>query len=177
MAQGGGAGAQYRIQKIRQLSDKISHMSNAVASFHFIPNAKTPSRWMVALGLEESSSVALIDSVTKGLSASAFDRFSQTSGLSREMLAHALRVSTRTVTRYKKRGERLDPTVSERLVRLAVLYCKAEETIGDTALAKQWMQTPRLVFDGKTPLEMAETEIGAREVEDLLLRIEHGVFS
>jgi uncharacterized protein (DUF2384 family) len=30
---------------------------------------------------------------------------------------------------------------------------------------------------GKTPLEYADTEPGAREVEDLLGRLEHGVFS
>jgi putative toxin-antitoxin system antitoxin component (TIGR02293 family) len=167
----------HQLHVARQLSAKICHMSDTVASFHFTPPSETPSRWVVALGLEELSSFALIDEVTKGLPASAFDRFSQASGLTREILAHTLRVSTRTVARYKNRGERLDPAISERLVRLAVLYLKAEETIGDPELAKQWMQTPRLVFDGKTPLEMAETEVGAREVEDLLLRIEHGVFS
>jgi len=30
---------------------------------------------------------------------------------------------------------------------------------------------------GETPLEYAETEVGAREVEDLLGRIEYGVYS
>lgn len=61
-------------------------------------------------------------------------------------------------------------------MRLAGLYGRAAEVIGDELLARQWMQTPGEAFAGKTPFEMAQTELGAREVEDLLLRVEHGVF-
>jgi hypothetical protein len=40
-----------------------------------------------------------------------------------------------------------------------------------------WFTSPKIPLDGKTPLECADTEIGAKEVEDLLGRLEHGVFS
>lgn len=111
------------------------------------------------------------------MSTQAFERFSELSGVPREELARSLKVSTRTLQRRKEAGKRLDSETSERLLRLAKLYARAAEVIGEDALAKQWMRTPRSLFEGKTPFEMATTELGAREVEDLLLRTEHGIFS
>ncbi len=43
--------------------------------------------------------------------------------------------------------------------------------------AREWLKSPLPALAGKTPLEFADTEPGAQEVEDLLGRIEHGVFS
>jgi putative toxin-antitoxin system antitoxin component (TIGR02293 family) len=40
-----------------------------------------------------------------------------------------------------------------------------------------WLKSPQKALGGKTPLEYSDTEPGAREVEDLLGRLEHGVFS
>ena len=42
---------------------------------------------------------------------------------------------------------------------------------------RRWLNSPQVGLGGATPLEYAETEVGAREVEDLLGRIEHGVYS
>ena len=95
----------------------------------------------------------------------------------REELADLLRVSYHTVQRRKEVGHALGAGVSERLVRLARLYARTEEVLCSAALARQWMRTPRELFGGKTPFDMAATDLGAREVEDLLLRTEHGVFS
>jgi putative toxin-antitoxin system antitoxin component (TIGR02293 family) len=145
-------------------------------TFSYQPSPQSLSAWETALGLQDGSRLKLIAQVQEGLPVAAFDRFSQLTGLSREALARALDTSTRTIARRKEAGKPLDRTTSERLVRLAGLYARAAEVIGDERLARQWMQTPREAFAGKTPFEMAQTELGAREVEDLLLRVEHGVF-
>lgn len=150
-------------------------MSDAV--FAYTSTSPRPSIWEEILGLDYGSMLELIGQVEKGLSPQAFERFSETSGVPREELARTLNISTRTLQRRKEAGKPLDSSTSERLVRLARLYTRAAEVIEDDALARQWMRTPRPLFNGKTPLEMAATELGAREVEDLLLRTEHGVFS
>lgn len=147
----------------------------SIPTFDYRPSPQATNPWEEALGLQ-GSRLGIINQVREGLPPTAFERFSDTTGLSREALAKLVHISTRTVSRRKERGERLDPATSERLVRLATLYARAGEIIGDTHLAQQWMQTPRETFGGTTPLLMAETELGAREVEDLLLRVEHGVF-
>ncbi|MDQ3459226.1 MAG: MbcA/ParS/Xre antitoxin family protein [Deinococcota bacterium] len=43
--------------------------------------------------------------------------------------------------------------------------------------AADWLRSENLSLGGRTPLEYADTEIGAREVENLLGRIEYGVYS
>ena len=48
---------------------------------------------------------------------------------------------------------------------------------GDSRAAERWLSSPRRALGGATPLELAKTEAGAREVEALIGRLEHGVFS
>lgn len=146
------------------------------ASFSFTPQPPRPTAWETVLGLASSTSLELIHRVNEGLPAAAFNRFAEAIGMPRDALAKAIRVSVRTVQRRDEAGEPLDPGPSERLVRLALLYERASRLIGGGSLARQWMQTPREVFEGQTPFELAGSELGAREVEDLLLRLEHGVF-
>ena len=48
---------------------------------------------------------------------------------------------------------------------------------GDSRAAERWLSSPKRALGGAVPYELAETEAGAREVEALIGRIEHGVFS
>ncbi len=48
---------------------------------------------------------------------------------------------------------------------------------GDQDAVNRWMSTPQSLLGGKTPSEYASTEDGARDVETLVGRLEHGVFS
>jgi putative toxin-antitoxin system antitoxin component (TIGR02293 family) len=57
------------------------------------------------------------------------------------------------------------------------LLVRASEALGGEESARSWLAAPALAFHGECPLDFADTEIGAREVEALLGRIEHGVFS
>jgi uncharacterized protein (DUF2384 family) len=51
----------------------------------------------------------------------------------------------------------------------------AERLFGSSEHAREWLGTPSGDFEGKSPLEYADNEIGAREVEVVLDRIGHGV--
>ncbi len=78
----------------------------------------------------------------------------------------------------RKPSARLRPETSDRLVRLARLMAAAEALHeGDAAAARRWMESPQTALGGATPLDYARTEVGAREVEQLIGRLEHGVFS
>jgi putative toxin-antitoxin system antitoxin component (TIGR02293 family) len=57
------------------------------------------------------------------------------------------------------------------------LFARASEALGGHANARSWLVEPARAFHGECPLDYADTEIGAREVEALLGRLEHGVFS
>jgi putative toxin-antitoxin system antitoxin component (TIGR02293 family) len=70
---------------------------------------------------------------------------------------------------------RLSRAESERLARLAGLSGLAEFVWGSAALAQQFLGAPHPQLESRTPLEAAESEIGARQVERLLWSIEHGL--
>jgi putative toxin-antitoxin system antitoxin component (TIGR02293 family) len=87
-----------------------------------------------------------------------------------------LGISKATLHRRKAAG-RLDPAESDRVVRYARLMGRAIEVLESVESARQWLNAPQVGLGGAIPLEYAETEVGAREVEDLLGRIEFGVYS
>ena len=93
-----------------------------------------------------------------------------------EKLFPMLGISKATLHR-RKAGGRLDQAESDRVVRFAKLMGKAVEVLESEENARQWLTAPQFGLGGAVPLEYAETEVGAREVEDLLGRIEQGVYS
>lgn len=94
-----------------------------------------------------------------------------------ERLAPMLGISKATFHRRKGDERRLSPAVSDRVVRYARLLGFALKVFGNLADAKRWLNSPQFGLGGAVPLEYAQTEIGAREVENLLGRIEYGVYS
>lgn len=88
-----------------------------------------------------------------------------------------VRIPARTLSRRKASG-RLSPDESERLLRISRIVDQAVALFeGDHDAAMQWLQTPQPALNREKPLDFARTEIGAREVEDLIGRLEYGVFS
>ena len=96
--------------------------------------------------------------------------------ISEEELAPLLGISRATLHRRKKTGQ-LETPESERIVRIGRLMARATEVLGSEKAAREWLRTPAIAFRGESPLAYLDTEIGAREVENLLGRLEHGVFS
>lgn len=126
--------------------------------------------------LREPEAPYIIERVRDGLSMEEFQCTRELLGLNEERLAGLLGMSRATLHRRKKSGH-LDRAESDRLVRYARLTSRAFAALGGMDGARSWLAAPAMAFHGETPLDYADTEIGAREVEALLGRIEHGVFS
>jgi putative toxin-antitoxin system antitoxin component (TIGR02293 family) len=121
------------------------------------------------------SVLAVAKQIETGFSYSLMQRFREASGLPDSSIAAVVRVPQQTL---RRRAGRLSPDESERLLRISTLFEKSVELFdGDTAAARQWLTAPKKALAGETPLEFARTEVGAREVENLIGRLEHGVFS
>lgn len=73
------------------------------------------------------------------------------------------------------RRERLTPEESQRLERLARITALAEQVWEDRALAHEFLTSAQPQLDGERPVELARTDLGAREVEELLLGIEYAL--
>ena len=127
--------------------------------------------------LRMPSFTALAKAIQAGLPVKRLDEFQRRSGLPWISLGKVLHLPPRTLARRCKLG-RLSCTESDRLVRVAQLFERATTLLqGSPSSAAAWFQGPCRALDGQSPLAVAETEIGAVEVEQLLGRLEHGVFS
>ncbi len=118
-----------------------------------------------------------IDIFEAGLSGHLFKKICILLEISEKRLAEIIRTSVSTLASRKKRGY-FSPTESERLYRILNLYKLAVRVFdNNTDHAKKWLKEEAYGLNGEIPLEFAKTEIGAREVELLLNRIDQGLFS
>ena len=75
----------------------------------------------------------------------------------------------------KRRKQRLKPAESERVERVARVLVLAEEVWESREDARQVLTTPHALLGGERPLDLAQGELGARRVEDLLWRLEYSL--
>lgn len=93
-----------------------------------------------------------------------------------ESLGRHLSISRSTLQR-RRAERRLSPQESDRVLRFFRLLRHAARVFGDVSRARQWLKFPQRGLGGAVPLDYASTEVGAREVENLLGRIDYGVYS
>ena len=129
------------------------------------------------LGIKAKGAMQLVQAIHNGFSFGTLERVRKETGLPMEQLAISIGMSPRTLTRRKKE-KKLSAAESDRLVTVSRLLAQAVELFeGDKEKALRWFMQSNRALGKLTPLEMARTETGAREVENLIGRLEHGVFS
>lgn len=130
-----------------------------------------------SLGIRSSGTAELIEQLEAGFPFNALQKFASNSGVEANLLVSILAIPERTLARRRTAG-RFAPDESERLLRMSIVFEKAVELFdGDVASAVQWLTTSKKALSGETPLKYSRTEPGAREVENLIGRVEYGVFS
>src|SRR5205809_1851777 len=117
-----------------------------------------------------------IGRIQAGLSFRAVQNLQKALDIPLETVASMLGMSRATLHRRKLQGK-IDEDESEKLVRYQRLLKKAEDVFGDGKSAREWLRHKQAGLGNTLPLDFARTEIGAREVENLLGRIEYGVYS
>lgn len=130
-----------------------------------------------SLGLAALATDDLIDAVQHGLSFRALETFSSETGFPPASVASMIQIPERTFARRKSTG-RLSPDESERLLRISTIFEKAVALFeGNVGEAVEWLTRPKKALGDKAPLAYSRSELGAREVENLIGRLEHGVFT
>ena len=74
-----------------------------------------------------------------------------------------------------QRRDRLKPAEGEQLVRVASVLATAEDVWGDTEAAAEFLTSPHPMLGGGVPIDLALSEIGARQVEHTLLSLDLGL--
>lgn len=97
-------------------------------------------------------------------------------GIGTRDLVTILDLPLRTLAR-RKRERKLHAAESDRLFRLGRLAALAQETLGSREKATRWLHEPNAALGNEAPLRNLDNDLGARQVEDVLVRISHGVYS
>jgi len=86
-------------------------------------------------------------------------------------------VPKRTLARRRANDELLTVEETDKALRLKRIATIAEKVFGDSAKAQRWLRKPKRGLGNETPLAYLASETGARVVEEMLGRIEHGIYA
>ncbi len=113
------------------------------------------------------------EAIREGFPSAVVEELMRASGLTLRELATALDLSPRSLQRRRRTG-RLARYESDRLYRLARIVALADEFLGNHERALRWLKRPNRALGGIAPVAALDTEVGARQVENILGRIAYG---
>jgi putative toxin-antitoxin system antitoxin component (TIGR02293 family) len=129
------------------------------------------------IGIATDDTVATVRRVRAGFPFEVLAKLQKATDLPWTEISRFVAIPQRTLSRRQRQG-RLQADESDRVLRASSIFDLAVDLFdGDIAEARRWLQTPQRGLGGETPLDFASTEVGAREVENLIGRLEHGVFA
>jgi len=85
-------------------------------------------------------------------------------------------VPKRTLARRVAADEPLTVDETDKALRLQRIAALAGRVFGNPAKAHRWLRKPKQLLGGRTPVDFLKSESGARQVEEMLYQIEHGMF-
>lgn len=127
--------------------------------------------------LDNNDVFRLIESIREGVDYNTFDKFSRRFPLNNTEWSRILKVSERTMQRYKKEKKRFDSLHSERLLLIMLLFKKGEEVFESTDNFIHWLNSENISLGGIKPIRMLDNSFGVNMVKNELIRIEHGVLA
>src|SRR5580698_8713437 len=128
------------------------------------------------LGRALTSDHEMREAIRDGFPPKVVEELMIASGLTLKELAASLDLSPRSLQRRRRSGK-LAQYESDRLYRLARLVAIASQYLGDSERARRWLKRPNRALGGIAPISAIDTEVGAREVENILGRIAYGGIS
>lgn len=126
------------------------------------------------LGVEVRSEADFVKVLEQGVPIGALAELARQEALSPEDVDRLI-IPRRTLAHRKAKDQPLNRAESERAVRVASVTALAEETFVNKAKAQKWLRRPTAPLGGRRPLDLLDSEPGARVVEQLLYRIGHGI--
>jgi putative toxin-antitoxin system antitoxin component (TIGR02293 family) len=123
----------------------------------------------------EFTSLDLAEAVAHGLSVKAVDGLCVRIAPGDATFRYRIVPKATLMRRQRSAERRLTSGESDRLARLARIWAFAAEVWGSDAAAQRFLAEPHPLLRGRAPRDVAaETEIGARTVEELLGRLRFG---
>ncbi len=152
--------------------------SDKPITHYFFPkdwNGETATENGIVSEATMEAQTPIIERIREGLYFREFKALRALLNIPEEELGLYLGMSNATLHRRKK-SRQFSQAESERLVRFTRLFGIAYGVFGDEEAARGWLKTENPGTANEAPLSYADTEFGAREVENLLGKIDHGLF-
>lgn len=118
----------------------------------------------------------LISLTREGIKKSTLKSLAEYLGISMETMSRLLHTSHRNIQR-KHEEELLDTLKTEKVLELAAFAQRGVEVIGNKQGFIEWLHSPLIVLDNKTPIDFLDTSFGIQMVTKILGRLEQGVYS
>ncbi|MFC0269547.1 type II RES/Xre toxin-antitoxin system antitoxin [Kushneria aurantia] len=117
--------------------------------------------------------------IEKGLPSEGVIDFVETIELlhDKKVVARVFGISERTLYRRRSKPGPLSTEQSGRTWRFAEILTRAEDVFGDSGTAQRWMNTPAMALEGHKPIDLITTQVGHDLVDDLLTRLDYGVYT
>ena len=125
------------------------------------------------------NNLKLAKKIETGLPAMWINHLKKVLELTNSQIADTLGISGKTLERIRTNpaSNKLNEVTSDRLYRILYIFFKTVTTLEDTEEARIWLKSPQFGLGNEIPIDLLKTEAGTREIESLLGRIEHGVYS
>ncbi|NER38744.1 MAG: DUF2384 domain-containing protein [Oscillatoria sp. SIO1A7] len=119
----------------------------------------------------------VINSIRQGFPIDSIRRIGQAYNIPESKVAALLGTSERTISRRQKQNKPLNATESDRIYRLARIFGRALQVFESADTSRSWLKRPNRALSGAIPLELLDTDAGTGQVDELLARIEYGIYS
>lgn len=150
---------------LSRLGSIVSHMSTQ--------NERVAGILGLSVGKSAAEPMYLARAVERGLPVRALTRVFDAIASDEPRLRYAV-VPRATFARKQNDGSTLSPEQSDRVVRIARLWAMAIEVWHDEEAARAFLLRPHPLLEGERPIDVARTTEGARLVEGVLGRLQHG---
>lgn len=151
---------------IKAATTAVAFVAGQPVALHIVPNATG-----------NAAVLTLIGRARQGLSAHSLRELGQRLELPVRELATLLGTTERTLARRFHINDALNKTESERLLLLQHLVTHGVEVFEDQGKFNRWLRRPLPLLEGQSPLQLLDTASGFQVVDELLGRIEYGVYS
>lgn len=126
-------------------------------------------------GFAEEAQPFLHDDIVRGVPAKRVQELIDKGVLSQKAVYRV--VPERTFKRRLGKRDVLKAPEADAIARLLRVTEAARKAFGEEDFARKWLNLPVPSLNGAIPIELAETDAGAREVENVLGRFMHGIIS
>ena len=144
--------------------------------------APTSLNFMHLLGGEKlvkpvRSEFDIVSLSNEGITKASLDTLISHLGISKKAFSeNILDASVKTLER-KKSTDKLDKRTSSHVIEIAKVVEHAFEVFEDEDKVKSWLNAPNRALNGIKPIDLFYLPTGLGMVNDILGRIEHGIFS